>query len=542
MNAPAILAALTERRMAYRPKWVPWSTPWGECDRQRRELLDAAWRIGELGHLLTPSQLRTDAKMNAWSDQVADNQLLPHGHAKKREMGRVYVLDSARRWGKSRLLLKRALEKGATHRSRRMIYFGPIKKELLKIVHPLMANLVQDCPPGLLGKHQGPDWIERDEAYVFKTGTRLEIIGLDKNPDGARGTGIDDGFGDEVAFFDDLEYLLNSIIMPQVLGRPHARLELASTPPRSPDHFWTRELVERALKEGAHDTRTIEEADQYEVDEIEEMIRQLGGALGRKHTAVQREFFCQHVTDETLAIIPEFRHVKDEVVKTVEAPYWRYCVTSMDPGWRDHTAVLFGYWNFELQCGVIEDEVCAPRLNSAEIATEVKRKEEFLWPVKSVPRKAANNGAAHKSQPYMRVTDHDPRLQQDLARTHGLVFLPTLKDNLEQQVNALRIGVGEKRLFIHPRCVKTIQHLKNATWKNRDAKIFAREGGDLGHYDTLAALVYLWRAFQQIKHLNPAPFEARLYDQHKHEHGLAKQSAPATVSKWQRVRGRTFLR
>jgi hypothetical protein len=535
-NIPVVMGAAIGSPMAYRPKWVPSNIPWGECDRERRMMLNAAWSAGVLGHLLTPSQLRTDAKMDAWSDAVGDNQKLSDLDLRKKLMGRVYVLDSARRWGKSRLLLKRALAKGIRNKGWRMIYFGPIKKELLKIVHPLMAELVRDCPPGLLGKHQGPDWVEKEEAYVFKTGSRLEIIGLDKNPDGARGTGLDAAFGDEVAFFDKLEYLINSIIMPQVMGRQHARLECASTPPVSPSHHWSQNMVPHAVADGAHDKRTIEEADQYDTSEIEEIIRQVGGDMGRKHTAVRRELFCEHVTDETLAVIPEFNYVKSEVVREITAPTWRDCYASMDPGWKDHTAVLFGYWHFEEQACVIEDEICAPRLNSGDLAAEVKRKEAFLWD--GVKRRSSQGGHP-KPQPFLRVTDHDPRLQQDLAMAHGLVFIPTLKDNLEQQVNAVRVAFANKKIIIHPRCTKLVLHLQNAVWKNRDAHIFAREGGNLGHFDTLAALVYLWRVMQQHKNRNPAPIEARIYAQREntHQHPTGKPAPHA--SRWTR-RGRSY--
>lgn len=520
-----MMAAPVERKV-----WTSSQIPWVDCDAERRRVLHAAWSTGSLDYLLTPSQLRTNAKMDAWSKSP-------------KRQGRIYVLDSSRRWGKSALLLKRALEKAIRNPGWRIVYFAPEYKMVRKILLPLMAILTQDCPPKLLGPKQGPDWAKAEDTFYFANGSRIELYGLDTNPNGARGGAIDYCFGDEVAFFNDLGYVVQSIIMPMMFGRKHARLECASTPPVSPSHFWTQTMVPDAIQDGAHDIRTIEDADQYSAEEVEEFIRIAGG---RDSTICLREYFCQHITDETLAVVPEFRHAEKIVCRAPEkVPQWRNCFVSMDPGWHDHTGVLFGYWDFGEAMPVIEDEFSGPKLTSAEIAAEIKRKELALW--KDVPRKPRENSGTMRTQPRARVTDWNDRLQQDMWNAHELHFQRTLKDNKEQQVNAMRIAIGQHRIRIHPRCTKLIKQLRFATWKSIEHKnkLFSRDGTTFGHFDLVDALIYLLRIMDQFRHENPAPKEARyVLASNSQDPGAprAKLQGGGGHSRWTYRRGQFFVR
>jgi hypothetical protein len=503
-----------------RPRWVSPVMPWAACDQGRKRDLAAAWEMGELRHHLTPSQGKAHAKLTAWD----------RGNSR---MGREYALDSSRRWGKSVLACVMALEKAIQNKSWRIVYCAPEYKMVNKILLPLMSMLTIDCPPGLHGPKCGPEWVKSEGTFYFRNGSRIELVGLDVNPDGARGTGLDWCVLDEAAFFDNFEYLLQSVISPQMLGRKHARVLGASTPPISPSHYWSQTYVPEAVERGAHDIRTLEEADQYDWDEIEEFIQKAGG---RKSVTCRREYFCEHVTDETMAIVPEFREVEHEIVKAPEKiPYWRDCYVSMDPGWKDLTAVLFGHWDFERQVLVVEDELAAPRLNSAEVATGIKAKELALW---SKAQCKGMNGQL-RAQPYLRVSDNEPRLLWDLSTAHGLSFVATQKDNFDQQVNALRIAIQQKQIQIHPRCKRLVLHLKNGVWRNELKKQFAWEGGDLGHFDLIAALIYLWRNVNKKR--NPAPAaERRINDQDKHQHRATADTT--TRSKWSRHGRRFFVR
>lgn len=508
--------ALTPGVIPGRPRWESPVVPWQACNLERKEILHRVWSRGDIIHHLTPSQQAAYRKYKEWDLHT-------------RRIGRHYALDIARRWGKSLLCCTIAVQAALQHSGWRIVYCAPQYKMVNKILLPLMAQILQDCPPGIR-----PVWHKSDGMYRFHTGSWIELIGLDVNPDGARGTGVDLVLLDEAAFFDNLEYLIQSVINPQMIGRKHARIVAASTPPVSPAHHWSQAYVPDAIKANAHDLKTIEEADQYDWDEIEEFIRL---AKGRKAVTCRREYFCEHVTDETMAIIPEFREVEQEIVRAPEKiPLWRDCYVAMDPGWKDLTAVLFGYWDFERQVLVIEDEVTASRLNSSEVAAAVKVKETALWA--NVKRRG--NFGKTVPQPFLRVSDNEPRMLYDLATQHGLVFQETQKDEFNQQINGVRIAIQKKQIQIHPRCRVLILHLRNGIWRNEARKQFAWEGGSLGHFDAIAALIYLWRNVHQRR--NPAPREERYVISAQYEDRSGHTEPAKRWSKWSRHGQRYFVR
>lgn len=465
------------------PSDQPWrspSIPWHATTTEQKQLLEALWRVGDISWKLTPSQQDLARKVERWENDP-------------KRAGRVFCIDSSRRWGKSAFLVNRRIRKAMKHKGRRYVYCAPTHEQVRKIVVPLFDMTLQDCPPRLR-----PEWNKSEGTYYFGNGTRVELIGLDIRPDGARGTGVDDVDLDEAGFFQDLEYLLMSVLYPQMLGRTHATVVAASTPPTSPAHYWSEHMVPLSIKEGAHDIKVLDDADQYSKSEIEEFYAAMPG--GRNGVAARREYRAEHIADETLSILPEYRDVEKDIVREVEAPTWRDCYVALDPGFHDLSAVLFGYWDFLEQRLVIEDELAAPRMNSWELAQQIKRKEQQLW--KGLKRRGPTGSYdGLKEQPYLRVSDNDPRLLFDLSNDHGLVFVATQKDNLVQQVDAVRVAMQQQKILIHPRCQKLQKHARQGVWR-KTGKQFAREN-DFGHFDLIAALVYLWRNVN--KRRNPAP-------------------------------------
>lgn len=456
--------------------WRSHVPTWGQASPEQRALLDATWRQGNLSFLLTPSQQDSLRKIKRWE---------------RRGKGRLFALDISRRWGKSVLCVAYAMEKAIIVPRLRIVYCAPTYEQVKKIVLPLFAFLTLSCPPTLR-----PQWVKSEGHFEFPNGSRIELIGLDKHPDGARGTGVDYVILDEAGFYDHLEYLIVSIINPQMLGRPHARIIAPSTPPTTPSHYWSETVVPNAIMEDAHDRKVLDDADQYSEEEIEEFYKKMPG--GRGGTAARREYGAEHIPDATLAIIPEFTEHEKEVVREVVPPLWRDCYVALDPGYHDLSAALFGYWWWQEQALVIEDEIAAPRLNSRQIAEAIKGKESSLW--KGVRRRGSGDFES-KPQPFLRISDNDPRLLADMLADHQLSFVPTKKDNLHQQVDQVRVAIQNHKILIHPRCKKLCMHLRNGIWKKAGTE-FAREDG-FGHFDTIAALVYMWRNIH--KRRNPIP-------------------------------------
>jgi hypothetical protein len=212
-------------------------------------------------------------------------------------------------------------------------------------------------------------------------------------------------------------------------------------------------------------------------------------AGGSNSTTWKREYLCQFVVDESLAIIPEW---KDEFIQeSVRDEYFGYYFTyeGMDLGVTDFTAVVFGYYDFRRAKLFIEDEIVmnGPKMTTKILADALKAKDQELWKDKKVYRRMADN--------------NNPLLLQDLASMHGISFAPTSKDDLDAMVNELRLFVGAGKVIVNPKCKHLLGCLKFGIWQE-NRRQFARSAS-FGHFDGLAALIYLVRNLDV--NTNPIP-------------------------------------
>ncbi len=462
--------------------WTSPVIPWDKCDAPRKAALREAWRRGELSYKLDPNQLQVYQAFRAWES-----------NPKRRD--KVFVFDISRRYGKSLIQLLICVENCIRRERSRVPYASSTLVAVKEILLPLMEDMLIDCPPDLR-----PTYTKADASFRFKNRSRLLLVGCDVNPHRLRGTHLDFGAVDEAAFFGNLEEILVSVLFPQMQGRKGASLLCGSTPPTSPSHYWSETVVPQAMSNNAHVHRTIEDNPRLSKAEIEDEINLLGG---REATACRRELFAEHVAEETLMIVPEYRREREHVwAQDPPLPQWCFTFVSMDPGWSDMTGVLFGYIDWNKQCLVLEDELCLPQANTNALAKSIRDKEEKLW--KSRPYFSRSRGGVTKPNPIARITDVDHRLIQDLYQDHDLRFIPTAKDNLDQQIVSLRDAFQKHRILVNSTCPITDKHLSNGVWANDKRKNFSRSG-DFGHFDMVAALVYLWRNVQPYLRRNPNP-------------------------------------
>jgi len=205
---------------------------------------------------------------------------------------------------------------------------------------------------------------------------------------------------------------------------------------------------------------------------------------------------CQFVVDDTLQIISEwdsekfvFEVEKDEFYKY----YHKY--VAMDLGFKDLTALLFGYYDFKKASLIIEDEetISGPKMTSDVLSQLVFDKEEDLW---------------QYQKPYRRISDNNELiLINDMSVTHSCHFIPTNKDELAAMINEVRLFVKSGRIIIHPRCEMLKGCLEFGIWKDSKDKYHKMFGRSkkYGHYDHLAALVYLVRNLDL--YTNPVPLD-----------------------------------
>jgi hypothetical protein len=156
---------------------------------------------------------------------------------------------------------------------------------------------------------------------------------------------------------------------------------------------------------------------------------------------------------------------------------------------RDLNVTLFGYYDFNRAKLIVEREhvISGPTMTTPILHKELTAIEKELWDGK---------------EPYKRVADNNnPLLLLDLGSIHNMFFHSTSKDELHAMVNNLRVWIASKRIEIDESCKILIDSLKFGIW-NESRTEFGRSK-TLGHYDALAALMYMVRNIDE--HTNPIP-------------------------------------
>ncbi len=400
----------------------------------------------------------------------------------------LFVGNCSRQWGKSYWAVTKAVETAIKIPRAQIRYGAAFQTDLVDFIIPAFDKVLEDAPPAQKGRRVG-------NFYVFPNGSRIKLVGLDKNPNGLRGNTLDLIIIDECGFVSNLDYIYKSIIIPATLHRPNCKVIFISTPPSTPAHAFV-DYVQKAELEGAYVKLDIYTNPRITPDDIHRMIDEIGGT---DSTTFRRECLCEFVTDSDLAIIPEWKdsYIQDLPRDEFYKYYHKY--VGMDLGVKDLTAMLYGYYDFKRASLVIEDEdqMNGPSMNTLLLKGAIIQKEKELWANDQTPRDYNNNPV-----PFRRVSDNNwPILIQDLSSLHNLTFIETNKDNLEAMINEVRLMVQAGQLIINPRCKKLIGCLKHGVWDNKK-KQFARSTV-YGHFDHLAALIYLIRNL--AKSTNPIP-------------------------------------
>lgn len=347
-----------------------------------------------------------------------------------------------------------------------------------EIIIPAFNFLLEDCPEEIR-----PEWQVSRKKFFFKNGSEIQLIGLDRNPNGPRGQFCDLFIFEEAGFINRLDYLYSAVIIPMFKGRPEAKSIMISTPPISPAHPF-QIFCKKAEKEGAYAKFTIEEDPEITQEEIDEFKREC-----LTESDWLREFMVEFVIDANLGIVPEWKaDYKGEYEKD---QYWKFYhkYVSMDLGVRDKTAALFAVYDFlEAKLFILDEFVMAgPQMTTDSLAKEIEKKEAVTFGNSPVYRRVADN--------------NNLLLLQDLTTLHGLTFSPTTKGSLEAMINRLRLWVKQGKIVISPKCTELIGCLETGIWK-KNRKEFDRSPL-YGHFDALAGLMYLVRNVRE--QINPIP-------------------------------------
>lgn len=393
----------------------------------------------------------------------------------------LFVANISRQWGKSFWAVTEAIGLALRKPKARIKYATAFQTDLVEFIMPTFEIVLLDCPANIRPrfKVQGSKWI-------FKNGSEIKLVGLDKQPNSLRGNTIDLIIIDEAGFVSNLDYIYTSVIIPATTHRPDCKIIMVSTPPSTPAHAFT-DFIQKAELEGSYVKADIYTNPRINQGTIQRLMDESGGP---DSTTWRREYLCAIVTDANSAIIAEWKtsYIEDRQ-RDVYWPFYHKYV-AMDLGVKDQTAAIFGYYDFLRAQLVIEEEFV---MSGVQMTTERLK-------AKIQATELAVFGEQYK--PYLRISDNNnPLLIQDLSHLHGLHFLPTDKGTLEEMINALKMMVHRGQIIVKPNCKQLAGCLQYGVWDKRRIK-FA-QSKTYGHFDALAALVYLVRNLN--KHTNPIP-------------------------------------
>lgn len=442
---------------------------------------------------LTPK----DARIALWHKGILSYKL----HKAQQEIydfveqskDKTVVISSSRRLGKSFLLCLYAIEQCLKKDNVVVKYVAPQQQMIKTILRPIMREVLKDCPPELR-----PDYKTNDKLYRFPNGSEIQLAGTDSgHAESLRGGSSDLCIVDEAGFCSDLQYIVQSILIPTTTTT-EGKIILSSTPPKTPDHEFVA-FIREAEHKGTLMKKVIYDNPLITPTQINDIIRAFEHVGGINSVEFRREYLCEIIVDQDEAIVPEFNDaLQKEIISDWKRPPRFDVYTAMDLGFKDLTVVLFAYYDFRNSKLIIEDELVMKgvKMTTDVLASSIKNKEATLW---------VNKLTNDIQKPLLRISDNNLIVLNDLQRLHNLSFMPTSKDHKDAALNNMRMYLAQRKVVINPRCRTLILHLKNGTWNK--ARTTYDRSVDAGHYDAIDALMYLVRNVNWAKNPYPAGFD-----------------------------------
>jgi hypothetical protein len=433
---------------------------------------------------MTKDSIRLIAAAELWRRNNLDWKL----HTGQRVIDKVYravknklfVANCSRRFGKTYWVATECIKVARSKKLARVKVASAFLKDVEEFIVPTFNLVMEDMPEELR-----PRWHEAKKKFIFTNGAEIQLIGLDKNPNAGRGNYCDLYVFEEAGFIKNLSYLYSSVVIPMTMYRDGARVMMISTPPKSPDHDFVKFCIKARL-EGGYVELDIDKNPMVTPEMREEYKREC-----LTETDWLREYMCQFVTDQTMAIIPEMRgyNFKRGPIPVDYELLHKY--VAMDLGVRDLNVTLFGYYDFIRVKLVIEREhvMNGPDMTTPKLHKAISDIETELWKGK---------------EPYKRVADNNnPLLLLDLGSIHNMFFHSTSKDSLHAMINQVRVWISQGRIEIDESCKILIDSLKYGVWNEKRTEFSRSES--LGHYDAVATIMYMIRNIDEVT--NPIPIK-----------------------------------
>lgn len=446
-----------------------------------------AWEIGELSWVLRENQL------DIYEDMLA--QLWGEGgYEKPNGPQRRYILKCHRRFGKSFLVAVILCEFALRVPNARLYWAAETSKQVTRIILPNMRKLLETCPD-----HVRPVWNKSEGCWRFPTtGAELHIAGCEdeEKADRLRGDGADVFVIDEAGSIRPLKYVYQSIALWMAADRG-GRIIMPSSPAKVAGHPFTEYSRLAETGEGGFAKRTIYDSN-WSADLVDELARECGG---KETSTWKREAEAEDAVDEEGQIIAEFNLEKH--VRRSKVPDYAIAMVAIDPGTSHLCAVLWAYIDWARQKLVVQRSWAKRNASTPEVAKALKDGEELLWNHPNGISLKFWNGKEMVANPYRRVSDTDARLILDLVKVHKLRVSPTAKDDADAARQALRTAFYYDQIEIWPDSGPLADHLFHGRWNDKRTAWATHDV--YGHFDCIAALIYLWRNVRPLLQKNPLP-------------------------------------
>ncbi len=411
------------------------------------------------------------------------------------------VMNASRRIGKSFTSIIIMLEMCLQNPNFVVLYVQPTKSMIRDNLIPDMEIMLEDCPLDIR-----PTFNRQSNTWIFKNGSRIKMAGTDnQHYNKLRGANANLCIVDEAGFCSDLKHIIDYVVSPLML-QTKGRILFASTTPTEPDHQFI-DYIKEAKILGCFIKKTLREAIDECAHEEKPLIDESTWTSvvsryvdGVEADAFRTEYMCEIITNSDMSVLPEWTEaIGRECVGDVERPMFYDIYAGMDIGFRDFTFLIFGYWDFDKQRLVIVDEYVQKQGTTKVLADNINEKERVNW---------TNPTTGEMSPIYRRVSDNNNlNLLEDLRQDHFLYFMPTQKHDKITYISQLRTMIANKQVIISPKCVKLLEHIQLVTW-NKDKSDF-KKSSDGGHYDGVAALLYLSRNIDRFRDPYPAGWRTK---------------------------------
>lgn len=386
------------------------------------------------------------------------------------------VFNISRRFGKSTTCSLYAVEQ-AFKKKQKILYATAFLTDLENFITPIFEWCLQECP-----EHLRPVFKSSKKEFHFKNGSVIKLIGLDKNSNSLRGNNIDILIIDEAAFVKNLAYLYRSVIIPATMKRKF-KLIFPSTPPESPEHFWSAELIHKAKAKGTYIELTIDDISDLPAEEKKRLLDEVGGP---DSVTAKREFYCKCIADSSRSIASNFDAKK--FVREFVPDHVNWQLFGDTGGVKDKTVFLEVGFDHTSGKVIFKDELDFENSTpTSQIVSAVKRK----W-----------------SEKMSLVMDAPGQLLIDYS-SEGLPAALPQKDDFGAGLLLLNNAFYNDSVIINPKCALLIRTLEGGLLtKNRSDY---ERSESLGHCDAVAAAIYALRCVDRMVDLRPRPKREQIF-------------------------------